>query len=286
MSLQRINRIQVAIAGLVVAVGLALLFIMLFARPLQTKIKRAEGERDEYAAYAATRPAVEKKLKEAQDTEKKVNANYKKILDTRMPKLDLNDPIAATMRMWDFPDKEQAVMDRWFASTGARVSGYSFPQWGTAMPSSFPNSEARMLDPLNWNLTVEVKDFPALMDWLLTIPKAPRFMVMHSVSIQGPRQPGQPLVAQIPVTLYQWTGVEPARMAAPAAAGGEGGAGGGMGRGGMRGGGGMGRGGMRGGGGMGRGGMRGGGGGGGGGGGAGGGGAGGEAGAGEGEGGA
>ena len=105
------------------------------------------------------------------------------------------------------------------------------------MPSSFPDSSTRMLDPLSWNLTVQVKSLDALFDWLMLLPKAPRFMVLQSVTIQGPHGPGQPVVAQIPVTLYQWTGVEPAAVSvASGTAAGTGGAGGG----GMRGGGGRG----------------------------------------------
>jgi hypothetical protein len=81
------------------------------------------------------------------------------------------------------------------------------------------------------------------MDWLRKLPEAPRFMVLQSVSIQGSRQPGQPLLASVPVTLYMWTGVTPAptTVAAPAAGtGATAGPRGGRGMGGPRGGRGMG----------------------------------------------
>jgi hypothetical protein len=262
VNLQRINRYQVAIAGLVLAVGVALVFLFIFIEPLKKKINTAAQNAQAAEDIAKTRPTVEKQLADAQATEKAVNEKYQKILDTRMPKLDFVDPITSTLRMWDLGSEEQALMDKWFASTGAQVTGYAFPGWGTSMPSSFPSTTAKILDPLNWNLTVQVKNFQELMDWLLLLPKAPRFMVMGAVSIQGPHNPGQPLVASVPVTLYQWTGVEPEGVASPdagAAAGpGAAGPGAGGGGGGMRGGGGRG-GGMRGGGGRG-GGMRGGGG--------------------------
>ncbi len=217
MNLQRVTRIQAGLVGLALVVGIALIFFFLFVRPQRSAIRTAATQAMASEEYASKKPKVEADIEEAKVTEEEVNEKYEEILDTRMPKLDFTDPIAATVRMWDLAEEEQRVMDRWFASTGARVSGHGFPDWGANMPGSFPNPNARTLDPLNWTLTVEVKDFPTLLEWLTTIPKAPRFMVMHSVTIQGPRQPGQPLVAQVPVTLYQWTGVEPEAVSAPAA---------------------------------------------------------------------
>ena len=213
MSLQRITRIQVAIVGLALAVGVALVFTIILISPQKKKISRAIGEAELAEEIGRTRPAVEQQLADAEAMQEEVGARYKKIMDERMPKLDFTDPIASTLRMWDLGAEEQKVMDQWFASTGATVTGYSFPSWGTGMPSSFPNASAKMLDPLSWNLTVQVKSLDALFDWLMLLPKAPRFMVMQSVTIQGPHRPGEPLVAQIPVTLYQWTGVEPAAVA-------------------------------------------------------------------------
>jgi uncharacterized membrane protein YgcG len=259
VNLQRITRIQVAVVWLVVVVAIALLFVIMFIGPQRKKIQGAEQQRDAAQEVAVQRPAAEKAFKQAQAAEIEVTEKYQKIMDERMPKLDFNDPIASTIRMLDYGDEEQSLMDRWFASTGARVSGYGFPQFGASMPGSFQNPDREQLDPLNWNLTVEVKDFPELLDWLLKLPKAPRLMVLQTVTIQGPREAGQPLVAQVPVTLYEWTGVLPQASAA-AVAGAEGAAagpqvgGGGMGGrgrgGGGRGGGGRGgggRGGMRGG---------------------------------------
>ncbi len=128
-----------------------------------------------------------------------------------------------------------------------------------------------MLGPWSWNLSVQVRDFASLLKWLEKLPTAPRFMVMQSVTIGGPRQPGQPLNASVPVVLYEWTKAAQTALqtpvVAPAAVGETGGAGagpaagggrgGGRGMRGGRGGGGGGRG-MRGGGGGGRGGGRGG----------------------------
>jgi hypothetical protein len=135
------------------------------------------------------------------------------------------------VRMWYFPEQEHELMERWFASTGAQVSGWSFPTFGLERH----DPTRRRLDTLSWNLTVTVKDFPALLEWLHKLPEAPRVMQLGSVSVHGPRQPGQPLTASIPVTVYMWTGVEPAPAAAPptegaAAASGAAGAGRGMGR--------------------------------------------------------
>ena len=247
MNLQRITRIQVAVVWLVLTVGIALLFFIMFIQPQRKKIVSTEDQAAAAEKIAAQRPAAEKELAAANAADVEINAKYQKITDGRMPKLDFSDPIASILRMWDFAGEEQALMDKWFASTGARVSGYGFPGWGTSMPASFPNPNVQMLDPQNWHLTVEVKDFPALLDWLLKLPKAPRFMVMQTVTVGGPREAGQPLIAQVPVTLYEWTGVLPAGGAAPApsvrAGGGGrrgGGGRGGMGRGGRRGGGGRG----------------------------------------------
>ncbi|MFB3882005.1 MAG: hypothetical protein ACE149_12130 [Armatimonadota bacterium] len=275
MNLQRITRIQVLGVWVILVVAVALLFFFMVITPQRKAIKSTNDQAEAAEAEAAKRPAAEKALEAAKKAEAEVTMKYQKILDTRMPKLDFSDPIASTVRMWDFADEEERLMERWFASTGARVSGYGFNEWGTAMPASFPKPDWPQLDPQNWNLTVEVRDFTELLNFLLKIPQAPRFMVMQNVTIAGPREAGQPLVATIPVTLYEWTGVLPSSVGAAttagatgagAAAGGAGGAGGaagaggaggprgGMGRGGR---GGMGGGGPRGG--MGRGGMGGGG---------------------------
>jgi hypothetical protein len=129
---------------------------------------------------------------------------------TRMPKdLEFSDEIGSMIRMWYFPEQEQELMQRWFASTGAEVSGWGFPTFGLERH----DPTRRMLDPLSWNLTVTVKDFPTLLEWLQKLPEAPRFMQLGSVSVHGPRQPGQRLTASVPVTVYMWTGVEPPRAA-------------------------------------------------------------------------
>ncbi len=218
MSLQRITRIQVAIAWLVIAAGLAVVFVIMFITPQRKKIQQVAEARDAAQTAAAKRPSYEKALADAKAAAAGVNAKFDKIMTERMPKLDFSDPIAATVRMWDFQDEEQRLMDRWFASTGARVSGYGFQGWGTAMPASFPRADIQMLDPQNWNLTVETKDFPTFLDWLLKLPKAPRFMVMGNITVSGPREAGQPLIASVPVTLYEWTGVLQGGGAAAAAA--------------------------------------------------------------------
>jgi len=216
MNLQRITRIHVLIVGLALAVGVAVLFLIVLIPPRKQELSRILGRAEEAEAYAAKRPSVEQNLESEQKRETEVTQKYKDILDHRMPKIDLTDPITATMRLWDLPAEEEGLMARWFASTGAQVSGFAFQTWPTAMPSSFPDPNMRILPPLNWNLSVQVKDFPALMEWLRKLPKAPRFMVLQSVTIQGYHQRGQPLLANVPVTLYEWTGVEPAAVAAVA----------------------------------------------------------------------
>lgn len=134
-----------------------------------------------------------------------------------MPEIDLTDPIGGMVRLWYFPEEEQQLMEGWFASTGAQVVGLGYPTFGLDLA----DPQMAMFDPLSWNLTVQVKDFPELLEWLKKLPEAPRLMVMHSVAVQGPRQPGQPLVASIPVTLYMWTGAAaPAAGGEPAAAAG------------------------------------------------------------------
>jgi uncharacterized membrane protein YgcG len=244
VNLQRITRVQVLMVGAAVIIGIAAIFFFVFMRPMGAQIATSIESAEAKETYAATRPQVERDLQAAREREVQVNEQWEELIDTRMPKVDLSDPIASTVRMWDFAEEEHQVIQDWFNSSGAVVTGYSFPGWGAAMPSSFPNPDMMRFDPQNWNLTVEVKDFQALCEWLLKLPEAPRFMILNSVTIQGPRQPGQPLVAQVPVTLWQLTGLEPTgggagaegeADAAGAAAGGM--RGGGMRGGGMRGGG-------------------------------------------------
>ena len=266
----RLTRLQVGIAGFVVLVGVFLLFALAFIRPLMAEIGKTEGDAETQEAYVKTNgPKAVKDLEEANHQKKIVKAQFDKIMEARMPKIDLSDPIAGMFRLWTFPREEGQLMDKWFRSSGAQVSGYSFP----GFTSNLADPNVKVLGPYQWNLTVQTRDFPELLKWLEKLPKAPRFMVMQSVTIGGARQPGQPLTASVPVTLYEWTkaaevALETARVAGAAAggtapggaapggagAGGAGGRGGGMGGrgggmggrgGGMRGGGG----GMRGGGG-------------------------------------
>jgi hypothetical protein len=273
----RLKRIHVLAAGLVVSAAVALLFFTMFIKPLQKSIKNTKAQAEAQKQIADQRRAWENALEAAQAEERRVNARFDRIMDTRMPKLrpfETKDDLAGEFFFWEYPGQEGPIIDEWFRNSGAEVSGYSFPAW----PTDPADLTRKVLPPLNWNLTVTVKDFPAFQKWLLKLPHAPRFMAMSGpISIPGPRNPGDLLTVSVPVTLYEWT---PAANVAPApvvtadtGAGGVGGGGvggggvggGGMGGGGMRGGGmrGGGGGGMRGGGGGmrgGRGGMRGGGG--------------------------
>ena len=237
MNLQRITRIQVLIGGVILIVAVAIAFFLSVIKPQRAAIAKSVEDAEWYWAEAAARPKLEQDLLDAHEQGEVVTEQYQEILDTRMPDIDLGDPIAATLRMWDLYEEEQDVMSRWFNSSGAQVVGYGFPTWPTAMPSSFPDPNMVMLAPQSWNLDVQVQDFPKLLEWLQKIPEAPRFMVMQSVTIQGSHSPDDPLTATIPVTLYQWTGVEPTAGAAPAATATATGTG--VGRGGMGGRGGM-----------------------------------------------
>ena len=256
----RLTRIQVGIAGLVVMIGVALLFVLAFIRPLQAELNKTNDDAQQQEDYAKlNRTKAEKDLDDATAQKAVVKAQFDKIMETRMPKMDLSDPIAGMFRLWSYPREEGMLMDKWFKSSGAEVTGYSFP----GFTSNLADPSVKILGPYQWNLSVQVKDFPSLLKWLEKIPKAPRFMVMQSVTIGGPRQPGQPLTASVPVTLYEWTkaaqtALETTKAPAAAAGGDTGGAAGGMG-GGMGGGRGGGMGGGRGGGGGGMGGGRGGG---------------------------
>jgi hypothetical protein len=265
VNLQRITRIQVLVAGAAIIAGVAIIFSLVLIKPqlqdIAATLDIAEADRAFAAGYNQRVEARDA----AQAEEERITAEWDTIMETRMPEIDLSDPIAATLRLWDLPAEEETLMTRWFDSSGAVVTGYSFPTWGTAMPGSFPRSDLKNLNRLDWTLTVQVDSFQDLLEWLKKLPDAPRFMVMHSVTIQGSHGPDDPLVATVPVELWQWTGVEPtgggataattatgagAAGGAGAAAGGRGGRGGGMrgGRGGGMRGGGMRGGGMRGGG--------------------------------------
>jgi len=212
----RLTRIQVLIAGAAIAVGLAVLFFLFFIRPVNANTSRINGRAAEEEEVAARLSTVRSQLATAEVEESAVTASYDEIMDTRMPDISLKDPIVAMFDLWHLPAEEGEVIQRWFTSTGAQVAGYSFPAFGTVPPPQ----DWRMLPPLNWNLTVQVEDFPALLEWLQKIPEAPRFLELHTVTIQGSRQPGQPLVASIPVTLYLWTkGYRAVAVAATAVSG-------------------------------------------------------------------
>ena len=197
----RVTRVQVGIAGLVLAVAIAALFGILFIRPLVAKTEQTKANTEAEETEAAKRGSVEKKLAEATLEEARISEDYDGIMESRMPKVSLADPVAAMMRLWDLPREEGLLIDKWFAGSGARVSGYGFP----AFPTTLPNQSRRVLDPLNWNLRIEVRDFQALQRWLQKIPEAPRLILIRGLTIQGSRQPGQPLMVDVPVTMYLWT---------------------------------------------------------------------------------
>jgi len=222
----RVTRSQVGIAGLVLAVAIAALFGVLFIRPLMAKTEQRKASTTAEEAEAAKRPSVENQLAEATLEEARISEDYNEIMDNRMPEVSLADPVAAMMRLWDLPREEGLLIDKWFAGSGARVSGYGFP----AFPTTLPNQSRRVLDPLSWSLRVEVNDFQALLRWLRKIPEAPRLMLIRGLTIQGSRQPGQPLTVDVPITMYLWTQDyvrAAAAVAAPQAGGRMGGAGGG-----------------------------------------------------------
>jgi len=244
----RLTRVQVLIVGGALAIAIGVVFFLALIRPQRAAIKQttadAQYNRDEVSKRG---PQAKRDLEQAQQREAVVTARFDQIMKTRMPEVDLSDPIAGMIRLWRLPREEGTLLDRWFRSIGAlSVSGYSFP----AFPSQRADPSLRVLPPLNWTLTFQVRNFPELLELLPKLTKAPRFMVMHSVTVAGPRDPGQPLTATIPVTLYEWTkAAEPKAVAAVAAgAEGAGAEGAGFGAGPMGGGPGMGRGGMRGGG--------------------------------------
>lgn len=241
----RIKRIHVLAAGLAVAAAVVMIFLMSFVKPLQKDIGKIQNQINSEQDIASQRSAAEKALADQNAIKVQVDAKYDQIVKTRMPKFPLDlDPVAQMMYMWHFPQKEGELIDRWFRSTGVPVSGYSFPAYTT----SVPNLNVPFLAPLNWNLAITVKDLPDLYRFLALIPKAPRFLQLNGISVGGARSPGQPLNANVSVTLYEWVQGAPSGAAAPAApatggGGGRGGGGGGGRGGGGRGGGGGGRGG-------------------------------------------
>jgi hypothetical protein len=246
VNLQRITRIHVLVAGVAAAVAVALVFVFVFVMRSKKETARIESHIADSQPKIAKVPEFERALEAAIEQEKEITVEYDDILDTRMPDIDLWEPIGSRIRMMYFSDEEYTLMSKWFRSSGAEVSGFSYPTfgWGRTDPKLLT------LPPLRWTLSVSVDGgMPELFDWLKKLPEAPRFMQLESVTIHGPRQPGQPLTATVPVIMWLWTGLEPgpAPTATASASAATGTGGGGM-RGGMRGGmgGGMG-GGMRGG---------------------------------------
>jgi len=211
----RLTRIQVAGAGLAVIVGICLVSFFIFIKPTRAAIaqtnQQAQATEDQ---TRAARPKAESDLETAKLSEVKFRKQYDEIMKKRMPVISFEDPLAAMFALQSVPRKEGPLIAAWFNSTGAEVSGYSFPAFGTDLPSP----AARMLPPLTWNLSVTVQDFPAFLRWLEKLPKAPRFLVLNSVSLPGMRQPGTPFTATISVTLYEWLTTSPAAAAAAAAA--------------------------------------------------------------------
>jgi hypothetical protein len=73
-------------------------------RPMGAQIARSIESAEAKETYAATRPKVEEGLQAAREREVQVNEQWQELIDTRMPKVDLSDPIASTVRMGDFSE--------------------------------------------------------------------------------------------------------------------------------------------------------------------------------------
>ncbi len=240
----RLKRIHILLAGLVLSAGVVVLFFFMSAKPLLKLNADLQKQIEEQQVIAAGQAKADRDKAAAEAMAAEVKAKCAQIAKTRMPKFTYidqkSDDIAAMIDMWTFAQRETAVMDEWFQSTGAMVSGYSFNSWaGTGLQTqSLLNQPA--LPAVTWNLSVTVKNYADLQRWLLTLPHAPRLLVLNSVTIPSGRAPGQPLTADVSVTLYEWAqGVS--GVAAPAATGAE--RGGAAAGGGAAGGAGMGRGG-------------------------------------------
>jgi hypothetical protein len=198
----RLRPYQVLAAGGVIAAAIVLLFLFVLIRPRTQQTQRDLNAALAEEEYASTnRPIAERNLVKAQAEERRVNDKYDEIMETRMPDISLQDPLAAMFRLWDFPREEGQLMESWLASTGAQVSSISLPSFGTAPP----NPNMRVLPPVDWSLSVSVKDLPTFFEWLKMIPEAPRFLLLRNVRLGGSRQPGTPLSAGVDVTLYLWT---------------------------------------------------------------------------------
>ena len=119
MNLQRITRIQVLVAGAAVIAGVAILFLLVLINPqmktIATTLSAAEGDRQIAQGYNQKVEARDAAIAE----EERITADWDEIMETRMPKIDLGDPVAATLRLWDLPAEEEALMTRWFDSVGS-----------------------------------------------------------------------------------------------------------------------------------------------------------------------
>ena len=211
----RLTRVQVAGAGLALAVGICALFFFMLIKPTWGDIaqttQQAKATEDQ---VRVEKPQAEEALAAAKLNEAKFRKQYDEIMKKRMPDISFEDRLAAMFALQQVPGREGRLIAAWFNSTGAEVSGYSFPAFGT----SLPDPAARMLPPLTWNLSVTVPNFPAFLKWLEKLPEAPRFLVLNSVNLPGMRQPGTPFTAAVSVTLYEWLKT-PRAAAAQAAAG-------------------------------------------------------------------
>ena len=212
----RLTRIQLAGAGLALAVGIIAVFFFMFIKPVRAATAKTNADAETTEGQVSTeRPKAEAGLKAAQVEEVRVHKDYDEIMKKRMPDLSFEDRLASMIRLQRLQDEELAVIADWFDSTGAEVSGYSFPQFGTDLP----DQTRRMLSPLTWNLSVTVPGgLPGFMKWLETFPKAPRFLVLNSVNLPGMRQPGTPFTAAVSVTLYEWLKVPSGAAAAATSA--------------------------------------------------------------------
>ena len=180
----RIKRIHVMLVGAVLSIGVVVLLFFMSIKPLNQTIAKTQKKIDDLEPTIRKARKVQTDLVNEKATEIRVNVAFDEIMKTRMPQFPYkDDDLASMMYMWDFADKEMSLMARWFASTGAVVTGYSFDSWGFDVPTARLNQPA--LPALNWNLAVVVKDYADLQRFLKKIPEAPRLLVLQSVTIPG-----------------------------------------------------------------------------------------------------
>jgi hypothetical protein len=192
-----LNRIHVLAIALIVIVGIAAAFFMGLMKPRQGKINDLTANIATEETKAAERPKVQAKLDKAREDKAAAEARWSAVMDAKMSHISLKDPHKAMFELnAESPTYAPQIISAINSDPGVRFTGsMAFGGVGWSPPS-----QAMQQRVFNQTISLRVKDFPTLLEWLQQTERLPRIMRLGgSITITGP---SPNIDVSIPGTFY------------------------------------------------------------------------------------